>query len=254
MAGRSWSRLALGGAALLVALLVASGAAAAPSRIVAVGDVHGSFGGLVAILNTAGLVDGSLAWSGGDAVLVQTGDLLDRGVQVREVLDLLMRLQSEAAAAGGRVEVLLGNHEAMNMLGVVRDVNPQLLAGFADEQSEARRREAFQEFKGVHRRRAELLGEPHPLLTDEVEERWMRAHPPGLLEYLEAFGPDGVYGRWLRQRPVVLLVGTTLFVHGGISPGLLDMTPDEVNRTAAEQTQSEDGCASAGGNHLRSRP
>jgi hypothetical protein len=235
-------------AALL--MLVASGAAAAP-RVVAVGDVHGSHDGLVTILRTAGLVDSSLAWSGGDTILVQTGDLLDRGVEVREVLDLLMRLQGEAVAAGGRVEVLLGNHEAMNLLGLVRDVNPQVLARFADAESEARRRAAFQEFKRVHQHRADLVGVAHPLLTGEVEARWMRAHPPGLLEYLAAFGPDGVYGRWLRRCPVVLRLGTTLFVHGGVSAGLLGMEPDEVNRVAAEQLARFDSArADLVGDHL----
>ena len=98
-------------------------AAAAGGRVVAIGDVHGSISGLTTILAEAGLIDADLHWTGGDATLVQTGDLLDRGVDVREVLELLMRLQEEAADAGGRVEVLLGNHETMNLTG------NELLAG-----------------------------------------------------------------------------------------------------------------------------
>ena len=110
----------------VVALVVAGGLVvpAAAARVVAVGDVHGSYEGLVTILLEAGLIDTDLRWIGGDATLVQTGDLLDRGVRVRRVLDLLIRLQGEAAAAGGRVVVLLRNHEAMNLVGIVRDVNP----------------------------------------------------------------------------------------------------------------------------------
>ena len=76
--------------------------AGAGERVVAVGDVHGAYDGLVAILGETGVVDGDLAWSGGTTRLVQIGDLLDRGAEVRPVMDLVMRLQREAEAAGGR--------------------------------------------------------------------------------------------------------------------------------------------------------
>jgi len=52
---------------------------------VAVGDVHGNFEGLAGILQRTGLIDENLKWIGGQAVLVQTGDLLDRGGGVRQV-------------------------------------------------------------------------------------------------------------------------------------------------------------------------
>ncbi|HYN01697.1 MAG TPA: metallophosphoesterase, partial [Vicinamibacteria bacterium] len=58
-------------------------------RVVAVGDVHGSYDNLVTILRFAGLVDAKDKWAGGKAHLVQTGDLLDRGTDGRKVLDLL---------------------------------------------------------------------------------------------------------------------------------------------------------------------
>jgi hypothetical protein len=55
----------------------------------------------------------------------------------------------------------------------------------------------------------------------------MDAHPPGYLEYLDALGPRGKYGRWLRKRPVIVKVGETLFVHGGVNP---DFQPTSVKR------------------------
>ena len=69
-------------------------------------------------------------------ILVQTGDIFDRGAKVREALDLLMRLEDEAKRAGGRVEFLLGNHEVMNLLHEFRDVSPAAYASFADARSE----------------------------------------------------------------------------------------------------------------------
>lgn len=95
-------------------------------------DVHGGLQPFVSILTAAGLIDAQQRWSGGTAVLVQTGDVTDRGAGVYEVLDLLMSLEKQAAAAGGRVHVLLGNHEIMNMVGETRDVSPDILANGGD--------------------------------------------------------------------------------------------------------------------------
>lgn len=95
----------------------------APSRTVAVGDLHGDCDAFVNVLRTAGLVDATARWTGGDAVLVQCGDVLDRGPQEAECLALLRSLKMQAAAAGGRVVTLLGNHEVLNACGVTSFVS-----------------------------------------------------------------------------------------------------------------------------------
>lgn len=77
------------------------------------GDLHGYYDTYVRLLREAELVDEQLAWSGGTAHLWQIGDLFDRGHQGAECVVLTMRLQEEAAAVGGRVDALLGNHELM---------------------------------------------------------------------------------------------------------------------------------------------
>ena len=107
-----------------------------PSRILAVGDLHGDREAALAVLRMAGVVDASGHWSAGNTVLVQTGDTTDRGPDSKGVIDLLRQLSTEAQAAGGRVEALLGNHETMNLLGDWRYVSPADLAGFGG--SEAR--------------------------------------------------------------------------------------------------------------------
>ena len=75
-------------------------------RIVAVGDVHGAFDKFVAILRAAGLIDTRNRWIGKKAVLVQTGDLTDRGPDSRKAIDLLRKLEGEAQRAGGQVYAL----------------------------------------------------------------------------------------------------------------------------------------------------
>jgi len=210
-------------------------ASSAGGRVIAIGDVHGEYDGLVAILQRTQLIDAETHWIGGDATLVQTGDLFDRGVRVREVMDLLMRIQEEAAAAGGRVIVLLGNHEGMNLTGFYRDVNPDVYATFADDKSAKRRKTAFAQYQRYWRGTAAALGAPPPPITGEIKQEWMTAHPLGRIEYTEAIGPDGVYGKWLRTLPIAVVIDDVLFVHGGIGPALAGMTVEEINRRAAEE-------------------
>ena len=227
-------------ALMLAAVLLTASGAAAGERIVAVGDVHGSYDGLVSILQRAELIDAETHWIGGEATLVQTGDLFDRGLQIREVLDLLMRLQGEADSAGGRVLVLLGNHEGMNLTGFYRDVNPEIYAAFADAKSEKRRKEGYKSFKKFWRARAEAEGAGRPDFTSEVETKWMAAYPPGFLEYIHALGPDGRYGAWLRSLPVAVILDDVLFMHGGLGPALDGMTVDEINTEVAAELATYD--------------
>src|ERR1700730_7211921 len=84
-------------------------------RVVAIGDVHGDFERFTAVLRSAGLIDEDGNWAGGMTHLVQVGDALDRGPDSRKVLDLLMKLEQQAAKAGGYLHALIGNHEAMNL-------------------------------------------------------------------------------------------------------------------------------------------
>ncbi len=198
------------------------------ARVVAIGDIHGAGDNFQAILRQAGLVDDRLNWAGGSATLVQTGDCFDRGAQVRQVLDLLMRLQPQAAAAGGRVVTLLGNHEIMNMLGVTRDVNPEIYAGFVDAQSASRRERAYADYVKVSDARARALG-ARPEVYALSREQWMAAHPPGYLEYRASLLPDGRYGKWLRTHDAAVMIDRTVFMHAGLNPGNAARTIADLN-------------------------
>ena len=204
-----------------------------PQRVVAIGDIHGADENLVALLQTAGLIDQQRKWIGGRARLVQTGDFTDRGAPVRHVMDLLMRLEDEARRAGGRVEVLLGNHEGMNILRDLRDVSPDAFAAFTNADSEARRNKAFMAHATIARRFGEELN----------RNEWLRTHPAGYVEYIEALGPSGRYGRWLRSRKVVTKVDDSLFMHAGLSPQS-NATVDDVNRMVEREIRTYDEAVS----------
>jgi hypothetical protein len=78
-----------------------------------IGDVHGQLEKLVALLRDAGLIGVDWSWRGAESTLWLIGDLVDRGAHGIAVVELAMRLQREAAAAGGRVGVLFGNHDGL---------------------------------------------------------------------------------------------------------------------------------------------
>ncbi len=232
------------GVALLMAFLVLPlvqpvPAAAASPRVVAVGDVHGDLKALVSILQETGIIDDQRRWSGGNATLVQTGDILDRGAQDRQVMDLLMELEKQAARSKGRVAVLLGNHEMMNIMGDLRYVAPQVYSSFADGKSEQRRQKAYQDHTKLLKQRAQVLGEPTEI-TSEFEKQWMEEHPPGFLEYREALKPKGKYGSWLRKRLAILQIEDTLFLHGGIHPNLSSLKVREINQRIQDEIKAFD--------------
>lgn len=164
-------------------------------RVVAFGDVHGAYPELVGLLREAGIIDEELRWSAGHTHVVSAGDLFDRGDREREVVELLMRLQAEAAEAGGAVHALLGNHEIMMLTGDLRYVTPGGFAAFDDGSEPA-------------------------------------SQPPGFIQRHRALAPDGAIGRWLLERPVMIVIDGVLFVHGGLSAALEGKTLEQVNHEA----------------------
>ena len=218
--------------AVLVVLLLVAGARPVPAaqqpnawpacdlrtteRIVAVGDVHGSYDGLVAILRTAGIIDGRARWSGGRAILVQTGDVVDRGPDSRKALDLLRRLEGEAMRAGGRVYPLLGNHEFMRMVWDWRYVSAEELGAFRTADSADFRERAYALVLADVQRRAQEQQQP-PVDEAAFHAQFMKDIPLGYIEMRQAFAATGEYGKWLRERYAVIRINGIVFLHGGIS-------------------------------------
>lgn len=80
-------------------------------KFLVIGDIHGTFDGLVRILNHARLIDREHNWTGGRTQVVQCGDIVDRGPASDDCLNLLLKLRQQSRKAGGRVDLLVGNHE-----------------------------------------------------------------------------------------------------------------------------------------------
>lgn len=69
------------------------------------------------ILRRMKLIDTSSQWIGGSDILVQTGDIVDRGTYALDIYKLMRDLRGQASRAGGKVVSVLGNHEVMNAIG-----------------------------------------------------------------------------------------------------------------------------------------
>jgi hypothetical protein len=203
----------------------------APARIVAVGDLHGDFAAWQDIARDAGLIDSSGHWAGGKTVLVQMGDITDRGPDSLKIVRSLQQLQKEAPKKGGKVYVVLGNHEAMNLLGDFRYVTPGEFAAFADAGSPARRDQVYALNRAAIE--AEYKLKDPTLTPDQVHDAWIKATPLGWVEHRLAWSPAGELGKWATKNPAILKIDGTLFAHGGISAEMARMPLDDVNRRVA---------------------
>lgn len=194
---------------LLLALALTLSACGSPRRVVAFGDVHGDLSAARAALRLAGAIDDSDQWIGGDLVVVQTGDQLDRGDEEQAILDLFERLRVEAENHGGEFHALLGNHELMNVRGDLRYVTEGGFADFVDA--------------------TEFDPNDPSLAAFEPQQRGRMA----------AFLPGRPYALMLAQRDVIYQTHETVFVHGGVLPAHAAYGIPRINREAREWLRGE---------------
>jgi hypothetical protein len=174
----------------------------------AIGDLHGDYASATEALRLAGAIDSSDRWVGGNMVVVQVGDQLDRGDSERRILDFFRRLRDEAAAAGGAFYPLIGNHETMNVEEDLRYVTEGGFAEFAD-------------------------------VVHDANDQRLAAYPASQRGRVAAFLPGGPYAMMLAEHPVVLQVGRTVFVHGGLRPGHVSYGIENINREVAAWMRGE---------------
>ncbi len=153
--------------------------------LLALSDLHGQFDIFLRLLLANGVIDAQRNWQFGQNHLIITGDHFSRGDQVMDILWLLFQLEKQASLAGGKVHVLLGNHELMTLNNDLRYLN---------------------------RKYAYTAGGFRQM-------------------YPDLFGPHSILGQWLRQKPVIVAVNDILFVHGGLSPTMMQagMEPEQIN-------------------------
>jgi len=192
-------------------------------KIVAVGDIHGDYEAFIEILKGTGLIDKKLHWTGGKTHLVQIGDVLDRGDYAKEILDFLMTLEKEAEKAGGKVHMLIGNHEELNITGLIFNRDEFTLRQFVSFLPDRYRERQVKKFKkhmgnnptketGLY---ASLSNDLMPYWENMFNELRASRRHPARREYLNNF--NKIYGKWILNQNAVIKINNTIFVHGGVS-------------------------------------
>ncbi len=202
-------------------------------RVVAIGDIHGNYHQFVAVLRAAGLVDHAENWAGGRTHLVQTGDVVDEGPESRRLMDLLMKLEDQAKAAGGMVHCLLGNHEAMDAYGDLRFVSPAGYQEFVTPQSLVTRDASYELYRKGQANYA--AANKRSVIEEMPKDDWMRQHPPGFFEQRDAFAPTGKYGKWLLSHDTVIRINDTLYSHAGISAKYAGYSIEQINQSVRQE-------------------
>jgi len=205
---------------------IARGEWADVPRVIAVGDLHGSYEKAVKLFQGAGLIDEDLHWIGGEQHLVAAGDLIDRGEGDRQIMDLMRRLQEESLAAGGMVHVVLGNHESMNLMRDLRYVNPRAFAAWADEETDRERKNGWRTY---------LNSSPGSDSRAKMISDFQRDFPPGFFARQRSLDLDGEYGKWFLTLPAIIKINGVVYVHGGLTVETAAMGIDELNRGVRDE-------------------
>jgi hypothetical protein len=168
-------------------------------RLICVGDVHGDFPALQELLTIAQVYDrrkpSGQEWVGENTIVVQCGDVLDRGTEELACFSLLTNLSRQAAVAGGHVMILFGNHEVLNAAGLFHytngDAEYELVLGDALDDS-------FCSGDDDHQWRQDY-GFHQPA-------RWAAYEPGGYLSH-----------PLMKNLKVAVKVGRTVCVHAGLT-------------------------------------
>ncbi|MCP4675835.1 MAG: calcineurin [Deltaproteobacteria bacterium] len=177
-------------------------------RLVAIGDLHGDITATREAFRLAGAIDAQDNWIGGDMVVVQVGDQVDRSYEDRPVIDFLEEIKLKAKAQGGALHLLNGNHETMNVELDFRYVHDSAWKDFEDIEYDA---------------------DDAVLLSYPEEQRGRVA----------AFRPGGQYAKILGGNKTVIMLRNTVFVHGGLLPMHTDYGIDNINNDISDWMRGE---------------
>lgn len=190
------------------------------NRVIAIGDLHGDLRITLMALRLAKVIPDDIyphnasdvRWIGGQTYVVQLGDQIDRcrpSDWVKNCIDnlddvvedegnnmmiiqIFQKLDAQAKQVGGRVLGMLGNHELMNVDRDFRYVSPK----------------EFLEFVPPNER--------HIKRTED-------GYPYGYYHRLKVFERGGnIAKHYAVQKRSITMIGSTLFIHGGISHALAE--------------------------------
>ncbi|KEH20021.1 putative protein-tyrosine-phosphatase [Medicago truncatula] len=207
-------------------------------RLIAIGDLHGDFNKTKQALRLAGIIDSSDRYIGGSTTVVQVGDILDRGGRELKILYILEKLKREAARCGGRIITMNGNHEIMNVEGDFR---------YATKAGVKEFRVWLEWFRQGNMMKSLCHGlkpPKDPLEGIHVEFSGVRKKfHDGLSARVAALRPNGpISGRFLSHNATVLVVGDSIFVHGGLLPEHVTYGLEKINAEVSDWVKGSTVC------------
>ena len=202
-------------------------------RIVAVGDLHGDYDAFRKIMKSAGLMDDHGRWTGGKTHFVQLGDVPDRGDGTEQIEEDLHKLVKQAERAGGYVHLIMGNHEAMNIIGDYRYVTPGTYKNFVTRKSQKLQDKYFEAY--VDSLKKQMPKDKWPSFDDAYRADWNKKFPLGYVEHGLAWSAQGEYGKWALENPTIIEIDGTLFLHGGLSATYAGQDLKTINTTIHDE-------------------
>ncbi|CAK7322494.1 unnamed protein product [Dovyalis caffra] len=214
----------------------------APDRLIAIGDLHGDLEKSKQALRLAGLIDGSDNWAGGSATVVQVGDVLDRGDEEIKILYFLEKLKREAMKVGGNFITMNGNHEIMNIEGDFRYVTK---LGLKEFENWAYWYCLGNEMKSlcVGLEKPKDIYDGIPLTFRGVTSDILH----GIRARIAALRPNGpIANKFLSKNVTVLVVGDSIFVHGGLLAKHVEYGLERINEEVRDWISGLMGKAAPG--------
>lgn len=211
-----------------------------PERVVVFGFTAGQLEPYRQTLIEKGLMNEADQWTGGETHYVQLGDMMLFGDEVLPSLELIHSLAMQAEEAGGRVTLMLGPSLFLALRGDLSNIPQANYDDLATEESQARLDERVD-------RLAEQMWEWNEQYDDEQRRRlndrfidyYRRTHHLGVIEFMDAIGPDTELGAWLRRAPAVIRIGDVVLSNGGVSEDYSEMSLAEINERVREQAMRD---------------
>ena len=168
-----------------------------PNKLLVISDIEGNYNGFAGFLMANKVIDKHHNWIFGDGHLVLVGDFVDRGKNVRPVLWLIYKLEFQAKKAQGTVHFILGNHEVLNFEGNFKYNNIKYI-------------KVAQKLSGFKDKQQAVK---------------------------QIYSSQFELGKWLSTKNVVEKIGNYVFVHGGLSPELLQykLSFQEINNAVRKE-------------------
>jgi len=199
-------------------------------RIIVIGDLHGSYDLTISALKIAKVIDNDKNWIGKNTFIVQCGDQIDscRPDKYKcdhpeatindkpddiKILHFFTSLNKKAMKSGGRVISLLGNHELMNVLGNINYVSYENLKALSKKKN-------YKKHEKYQLQDISISPEKKYAYDIKIDIKEIESYiTSGEDKRRELFEPGNKYGKFLAcTRISVLVIGSFLFVHGGIIP------------------------------------